>query len=246
MFTIITPTYNSSKYIKNCIDSVNSQVDSQWLHLIVDNCSTDDTCKLVASAEIPAGCKRELVVAETSIYSALNLALSRLNSESWVHILNSDDVYSDVDSLAKVKALIKSNCCEAVLGDVVISDSSLRIVRRRYQADSAFFNRNFELGWMPPHPGIVFRNRPGDVFFDEQIGSAADYGWVLDFFYINKRSFILSGEVLVVMREGGVSSRGFRSILSNFVQDYLQLKTRVKRPLVACIFKRITKVGQWV
>jgi len=43
MVSIITPTYNSSKYIRDTYDAVRSQTVSDWEWLVTDDCSTDDT-----------------------------------------------------------------------------------------------------------------------------------------------------------------------------------------------------------
>ena len=45
--SIITPSYNSAKYIKQTIDSVRAQTYTDWEMLIVDDCSTDNTCDIV-------------------------------------------------------------------------------------------------------------------------------------------------------------------------------------------------------
>lgn len=49
MVTIITPTYNSSKYIEETIVSVLNQTYTNWEMLITDDCSTDNTIQIVES-----------------------------------------------------------------------------------------------------------------------------------------------------------------------------------------------------
>lgn len=45
--SIITPTFNSEKYINETIVSVQNQTFTEWKMIIVDDCSTDHTCKIV-------------------------------------------------------------------------------------------------------------------------------------------------------------------------------------------------------
>ena len=45
-FKIITPVYNSEQWIKKCIDSVKAQSYSNFEHIIVDDCSTDNTLQI--------------------------------------------------------------------------------------------------------------------------------------------------------------------------------------------------------
>ena len=47
--SIITPCYNSAKYIAATIDSIKAQTFEDWELLITDDCSTDDTVAIVES-----------------------------------------------------------------------------------------------------------------------------------------------------------------------------------------------------
>lgn len=45
--SIITPSFNAEKYIKDCINSVQNQTYTFIEHIIIDNCSTDDTINII-------------------------------------------------------------------------------------------------------------------------------------------------------------------------------------------------------
>lgn len=47
LVSIITPSYNTSKYIGKTIESVLKQTYENWEMIIVDDCSTDDTDEVV-------------------------------------------------------------------------------------------------------------------------------------------------------------------------------------------------------
>ena len=47
LVSIITPSYNSSKYIKETIASVQSQTHSHWEMLITDDGSTDHSLEII-------------------------------------------------------------------------------------------------------------------------------------------------------------------------------------------------------
>lgn len=45
--SIITPTYNSEKYIRETIESVQNQTYQNWEMILVDDCSTDNTVQII-------------------------------------------------------------------------------------------------------------------------------------------------------------------------------------------------------
>ena len=47
-FSVITPSWNQGKFLRACIESVVNQNDPDFEHLIFDNCSTDETRRVVA------------------------------------------------------------------------------------------------------------------------------------------------------------------------------------------------------
>ncbi len=49
MFSIITPVYNSEKFLYSTINSVISQTYTDWELIMVDDCSTDDSRRIIES-----------------------------------------------------------------------------------------------------------------------------------------------------------------------------------------------------
>ena len=49
LVSIITPTFNSEKYISETIKSIQAQTHTNWELLITDDCSTDNTVSLINS-----------------------------------------------------------------------------------------------------------------------------------------------------------------------------------------------------
>lgn len=73
--SIITPTYNSSKYIDDCVQSVIAQTFQEWELLITDDCSTD--------------CTRDIITGYTQIDSRIKLFVLDKNSGAGVARNNS-------------------------------------------------------------------------------------------------------------------------------------------------------------
>jgi glycosyltransferase involved in cell wall biosynthesis len=47
LVSIITPVYNAEKFIEETITSVQNQTYQNWEHILVDDCSSDSSFKLI-------------------------------------------------------------------------------------------------------------------------------------------------------------------------------------------------------
>jgi succinoglycan biosynthesis protein ExoO len=90
--SIITPAYNTSKYVEKAIKSALAQVEQNIEVIVVDDASTDNTVEVVNSFSDP---RIKLLVNESNqgpSYSR-NRALKEAKGE-WVALLDSDDWYA--------------------------------------------------------------------------------------------------------------------------------------------------------
>ena len=98
LVSIIMPSYNSAKFIKETVDSVISQSYENWELIIVDDCSTDDSLSIIESFD-----DARIKVIKNDVNSGA--AVSRNNAIEaaegrFIAFLDSDDLW-DKDKLAK-------------------------------------------------------------------------------------------------------------------------------------------------
>lgn len=91
MISIITPTYNSDEYIKECIESIRSQNYQDYEHIIVDGGSSDGTLEIIKKCEgtYPM---RWISEKDEGMYDAISKGFKIAKGDilCW---LNSDDIY---------------------------------------------------------------------------------------------------------------------------------------------------------
>ncbi len=91
--SIITPSFNSGRFISAAIDSVQSQTHKDWELIIVDDCSTDDTRSIVSQRLLTD--KRIRMIRQTSNQGpaiARNTALDAARGR-YIAFLDSDDLW---------------------------------------------------------------------------------------------------------------------------------------------------------
>lgn len=91
MFSVITPCYNSEKYIEQCIRSLMNQQYQNFEHIIIDGGSTDGTVDIIKKYENQYNMKW-ISEKDNGMYDAINKGFSMASGDifSW---LNSDDIY---------------------------------------------------------------------------------------------------------------------------------------------------------
>lgn len=93
LVSIITPTYNCARFIKETIRSVQAQTYQNWEMIISDDCSTDNTREIIApyldsDKRIKYICNEKNSGAAITRNNALKLAQGR-----WIAFLDSDDLW---------------------------------------------------------------------------------------------------------------------------------------------------------
>ena len=131
-FTIITCTYNASKYIDRTLDSVRGQSYPHIEHFIIDGASKDDTVKKVQTyaydSRYPVIVKSE---PDNGLYDAMNKGI-QLAKGDYIIFLNAGDVFHEEDTLTCVAEKLKGKELPGVIyGDTDIVDEKGIFIRKR-------------------------------------------------------------------------------------------------------------------
>ncbi|MBC2595631.1 glycosyltransferase [Ruficoccus amylovorans] len=210
--SIVTATYNSSAFVKDCVASVHAQTFAQIEHIIIDGASSDNTLEIINT--VPNRISQIISEPDKGIYDAMNKGISA-SSGDIVGILNSDDFYADESVLEKVADTFCQTGCDVVFGnlDFVSPNDTSRVLR--HWKSSPYRPGSFKSGWHPPHPTFFVRRelyeRHG--LFDISMSVSADFELMLRFMEKHHAQSSYLDQTMVKMRYGGHSTGSIREII---------------------------------
>jgi teichuronic acid biosynthesis glycosyltransferase TuaG len=95
LISVITPSYNAAKVIKNTMKSVQMQTYDNWEMIIVDDCSKDDTVAIIkAEQQLDNRIKLIELKENSGAAVARNTAINYANG-SFIAFLDSDDQWTE-------------------------------------------------------------------------------------------------------------------------------------------------------
>ena len=95
LVSIITPSFNSSKFIRECVDSVISQTFQDWELLIVDDFSKDNSKDIISELSSQDERIRPFFLEDNiGAAAARNVALKQAKGK-YIAFLDSDDIWNE-------------------------------------------------------------------------------------------------------------------------------------------------------
>lgn len=117
LVSVVTPVFNGARYLSQCIDSVRAQTYSNWEHILLDNCSTDET--LLLAREYAAKDPRIRVCCNDRFLPQIanwNEALRKISRASkYCKVLHADD-WLFPDCLRDMVAVAESHSSVGIVG----------------------------------------------------------------------------------------------------------------------------------
>jgi glycosyltransferase involved in cell wall biosynthesis len=211
--SVITACFNRRDTIGESLASVRSQVGADIEHIVVDGGSTDGTLEVIERER--DAISKFIPGPDKGVYDALNKGIAAASGDV-IAFLHSDDVYAHPEVVARVVQRMERESLDALYGDVafVRGEAPDRIVR--VYSSRRFSPSRIAWGWMPAHPALFIRTevyrRQGVFKTDYRI--AADFEFVARIFSTGRLRYAYVPDVMVRMRMGGLSTRGWKSTLT--------------------------------
>ncbi len=116
-FSIIIPTFNSAKTLKQTLDSVVSQSFLDYEILIMDAISKDSTLEIVAAYKN----SRIKIISEKDqgVYDAMNKGIDKATGK-WLFFLGSDDALYNETILSKIHDQLQDKNINVLYGSVIM------------------------------------------------------------------------------------------------------------------------------
>ena len=158
-FTIITCTYDASKYIDRTLESVRGQSYPHIEHFIIDGVSKDDTVKKAQTyaydSHYPVIVKSE---PDKGLYDAMNKGI-QLAKGNYIIFLNAGDVFYEEDTLTNIAEQLKDKPLPGVIyGDTDIVDEEGNFIRKRRLAPPENLSwKSFKQGMLVCHQSFYAR-----------------------------------------------------------------------------------------
>lgn len=245
MISIVTVCYNSSRTIRNCINSVKKQSYKDIEHIFVDGNSSDTTCNIIKDLN-----PNSLLLSEpdNGLYDALNKGLN-LCSGDLICLLHSDDEFADPEVLRSVYNFYSKTNSNIIYTDINYVNNSLygkKVLRRWRSCD--FSLKKLNRGWMPPHTGVFLDRNFAEKIecYDTQFIISSDFDYIQRAFRNNLAKPRYLPLTSVEMKVGGISNRSFTNIIKKSLEDYFILKRYVRWPTFALFLKNISKIRQFL
>lgn len=243
--SIITVTYNSAKYVEDCINSIIRQNYKNIEYIVVDGNSTDGTIDIIKkySQYITTWISEE----DNGMYDALNKGM-KIATGNVIGILNSDDVLASADVISEIVNCFQQHNVDSLYGDLVYVDPYDLQKVLRFWKGLPYERRRFKYGWMPAHPTFYIRRDLIEKFggYESHYFTAADFEFMARYLYRFKISSCYLPKLIVKMRAGGASNESFSRRLRANRRDYLAMKkNKIPFPLIVSILKPLIKMPQF-
>lgn len=215
--SILIPNYNKAPYLRQTLDSVLSQVYTNWECIIVDDHSTDNSWKILeeyASLHTRIKIYKRPVNRKQGGNAARNYAIGLAKGE-FVAFLDSDDIWKP-SRLELALNFLKSQQIESIYsGAVVVRPKSIeKLTSRDIREGESVFDFILSDGVFCPTPSLIMkRDLSEKVMFDENLKRHQDYDFFIRAHMISPWKYFENYDVQVNWRRADLKNINYYNCL---------------------------------
>lgn len=229
LFSIIIPTFNSDKTLKRCLESIKSQLYQNFEVIIFDNCSTDNTLKLINQYSRYFKNLKFYSEPDQNHYDAINKSI-KISKGEWIYILGSDDELSGNNVLKDVYLVTKKVKDTLVLyGKVNLMSNSklLRVIGRPWFISRFFFTSYMSI----PHQGVFHHKNLFKKygFFDHKFNFTGDYDLLLRYLIDNNPYYMNSIIANYSASGSSYNKKNYKFIVNEWRKAQVNSKIQIPR-----------------
>lgn len=209
--SIIIPTKNSERYIKNCLTSILAQTFDDYEIIIKDAQSSDDTLKIIKSFNDER--IKLFSEADSGIYDAMNKGI-KVARGNWLYFLGSDDEIHNNSVFKNIFEFLNSSSSMIVYGNVVVNGDA------GWALDGQIYDGNFSkckiIAKNICHQSIFYHKKVFEKMglYDTNYPICADHEFNIRSCSIFKFEFI--NIIVANFKGGGLSSHSDNTFVSDF------------------------------
>jgi len=175
-FSIVTPSFRNSSWLKLCIASVADQAGVTFEHIVQDSCSDDGTQEWLPSDRRV----KAFIEKDQGMYDAVNRGFRRAQGDI-VAYLNCDEQYLEGALKAVLEFFERNPSVDAVFADTIVLDSKGEYLCHR---KSLLPRKNHLWVRFPNLTCAIFLRRKTleerSLYFDTQWRDVGDLFWVME------------------------------------------------------------------
>jgi len=178
VFSVITVTYNASRWLESTILSVLNQSYPQIEYLIIDGGSTDGTVDIIKQYE--AGLAYWISEPDKGLYDAMNKGLQQATGD-YVWFINAGDTIYTADTVQKIVNSLKKKVSlpDIIYGDTMMVDARGRSLGlRRLRPPKKLTWKSFKMGMLVCHQSFIAKREIVPAY-DVTYKLVSDYDWTI-------------------------------------------------------------------
>jgi len=138
LISIVTPIYNSKKYLPQCIESVLKQTYGNFEHILIDDCSTDESAKIVKEYQSTDSRIKFLSLEKNGGAGVARNKAIEMAKGRFIAFLDADDYWDENKLQNQLDAMLETGEALAYTSYFVVDENSKRKYLRNVPAQTTY------------------------------------------------------------------------------------------------------------